>query len=284
MKYLFIGNRRFVLEELLKRSSDVAVYVMEKTHLHKENLLQQLPHKVIRTSEEVHRVLIDEEYDILISNGLPHILNLAKLPKKLFVNIHPSFLPDLRGVDPVLGSILFERDAGATCHIIDEGIDTGPIISQEKIPFSDDLHASLLYLLSFEAEKRCFISAWERNFIPIDQKQPTSTDTVYFTRSYNTKFLPLTGSDYEVIQTVKAFENKNQGARFLIDKQEFRCFDIWLSHNPFLLEMISQHEINSVAMVYEDTLIVKRNRSAIGLRHVEGNLDKNLVGKMIVGR
>lgn len=129
MKYLFIGNRRFVLEELLKRSSDVAVYVMEKTHLHKENLLQQLPHKVIRTSEEVHRVLIDEEYDILISNGLPHILNLAKLPKKLFVNIHPSFLPDLRGVDPVLGSILFERDAGATCHIIDEGIDTGPIIS-----------------------------------------------------------------------------------------------------------------------------------------------------------
>ena len=47
------------------------------------------------------------------------------MKKKKYVNIHPSFLPDLRGIDPVLGSILFKRDAGATCHIMSEKIDAG---------------------------------------------------------------------------------------------------------------------------------------------------------------
>ena len=70
----------------------------------------------------------------------------------------------MRGIDPVLGSILFKRDAGATCHIMSEKIDAGDIISQLKIPYSNDLDASLLYQLSFIAEKKVFHMALQKNF------------------------------------------------------------------------------------------------------------------------
>ncbi len=284
MKYLFIGNRRFVLEELLKCSENVEVCVIANTHLCKEPLLKKLNHTIVSSKAEVNNILKNHDYDLMISNGLPFILKLAELPTKPLVNIHPSFLPDLRGVDPVLGSILFKRDAGATCHIIDDGIDTGPLISQVKIPFTIDLHSSLLYPLSFEAEKICFHQAWERDFKPLVSNSMVTDGTIYFTRSTDTRLLPFTGTDDEIIQVVKAFDNINQGARFILNNSEWKCHDIWLSKNPFLLDRIKDYELNSVAMVFEDTLIIKREGSALGLRHTNVVDPISCLGEKISGR
>lgn len=284
MKYLFIGNRRFVLEELLAFTENVDVYVIANTHLHREPMLNSIDHSVLHSKEEVNEVLTTREYDIMISNGLPYILKPSDLPEVPLVNIHPSYLPDLRGVDPVLGSILFKRDAGATCHLIDKGIDTGPLISQVKIPFSDDLHASLLYPLSFEAEKICFRDGWDRQFRPINNESMSTDGTIYFTRSSSTRLLPFTESDEEILQVVKAFDNANQGARFYIDGHECRCHDAWVSRNPFLLEHIKKYQVNTVAMVFEDTIVVRREFGALGLRHSNIFNDQDLLGKPVSGR
>lgn len=284
MKYLFIGNRRFVLEELLKCSDNVEVYVIDNTHLCKEPLLKNIKHTILKSKADVNNILKTKEYDVMISNGLPFILKPSELPAKTLVNIHPSFLPDLRGVDPVLGAILFKRDAGASCHLIDEGIDTGPLISQVKIPFTLDLHASMLYPLSFKAEKMCFHQAWERNFQPLTTNPMNTDGTLYFTRSNDTRLLPLTGTDEEIIQVVKAFDNVNQGARFIINDTEWKCHDAWLSKNPFLLECIKTFKLNTIAMVFEDTLVIKRNGCALGLRHTNVYEPMSLVGEKIIGR
>lgn len=49
------------------------------------------------------------------------------------INIHPSFLPYNRGTYPNVWSIVDGTPAGATIHYIDEGVDTGDIISQREI-------------------------------------------------------------------------------------------------------------------------------------------------------
>jgi methionyl-tRNA formyltransferase len=54
--------------------------------------------------------------------------------KKGILNIHPSLLPKYRGVNPIREAIFNgDKETGVTLFLIDEMIDHGPIISQEKI-------------------------------------------------------------------------------------------------------------------------------------------------------
>lgn len=60
--------------------------------------------------------------------------NLLRIPPKGFVNIHPSLLPELRGATPIPFAILNELgETGVTIMLMDAGMDTGPILLQEKI-------------------------------------------------------------------------------------------------------------------------------------------------------
>lgn len=51
------------------------------------------------------------------------------------VNIHPALLPDFPGLDAI-GQALEAgvQETGVTVHFVDEGIDTGPVILQRRVP------------------------------------------------------------------------------------------------------------------------------------------------------
>ncbi len=49
------------------------------------------------------------------------------------INLHISYLPWNRGADPNLWSFLTKTPSGVTIHIMDSGLDTGPILVQRKI-------------------------------------------------------------------------------------------------------------------------------------------------------
>jgi len=55
------------------------------------------------------------------------------------VNIHPSLLPDFPGKDAI-GQALEAKSkwSGVTIHYVDEGMDTGPIIAQERIRLDEN--------------------------------------------------------------------------------------------------------------------------------------------------
>ncbi|MBI4306177.1 MAG: methionyl-tRNA formyltransferase, partial [Chloroflexi bacterium] len=58
----------------------------------------------------------------------PAILKVARLG---VLNIHPSLLPRHRGPSPVATAILEgDQHAGVTVMLLDEGMDTGPILAQ----------------------------------------------------------------------------------------------------------------------------------------------------------
>ena len=95
------------------------------------------------------------EADLFVSMSYNQIIKkeLLNIPSKGFINCHAGALPFYRGRS-VLNWVLIngEIEYGVTVHYIDEGIDTGDIIQQEKYVIDDkDDYCSLLS----KAENNC---------------------------------------------------------------------------------------------------------------------------------
>ena len=71
--------------------------------------------------------------DVGVVVGYGHILRseLLTLPRRGMVNVHPSLLPALRGAAPIEWTILQGIEStGVTIMLLDEGMDSGPILHQ----------------------------------------------------------------------------------------------------------------------------------------------------------
>ncbi len=81
---------------------------------------------------------------IICSYGKIIPKNILDLSAKGNLNIHPSLLPKLRGPSPIQSSILFEDQTGVSIMLVDELLDHGPVLMQEKIditwpPYEEEL-------------------------------------------------------------------------------------------------------------------------------------------------
>jgi len=70
---------------------------------------------------------------------------LLEIPRHGFVNLHPSLLPRHRGPSPIQWALVCgDRATGVTTIQIDEGMDTGPILLQRRVPIEPDETAEML--------------------------------------------------------------------------------------------------------------------------------------------
>jgi phosphoribosylglycinamide formyltransferase-1 len=73
---------------------------------------------------------------LVVCAGYMHLLSppfLARFPQRV-VNVHPSLLPAFPGTRAVEDALGAGADVtGVTVHLVDEGIDTGPILAQELL-------------------------------------------------------------------------------------------------------------------------------------------------------
>ena len=67
--------------------------------------------------------------------GYMHLLTPAFLARfDRIVNIHPSLLPAFPGTTPIEDALAARAaETGVTVHWVDEGVDTGPVIAQERV-------------------------------------------------------------------------------------------------------------------------------------------------------
>ena len=90
---------------------------------------------------DLNNKLEKENVDLICLAGFMTILSkyfLEKWKNKI-INIHPSLLPKFRGKDAVKKALESKiKTSGCTVHFVDEGIDTGKIIDQEKVMVSND--------------------------------------------------------------------------------------------------------------------------------------------------
>ena len=83
----------------------------------------------------------NEEYILFTGGGIVP-KSLLNIPNKKFLHIHPGFLPDQRGADGVLWSMVNNNKIGVSAIFLDEGIDTGDII---KSIYIESCHFDLSY-------------------------------------------------------------------------------------------------------------------------------------------
>lgn len=103
------------------------------------------------------------EIEFIVSYGYTHMIGVDVLdlfPERA-INLHISYLPWNRGADPNLWSFVDNTPKGVTIHLLDEGLDTGPILVQERIEVYRDDTLRTTYARLREKIEFLFREYWE---------------------------------------------------------------------------------------------------------------------------
>jgi methionyl-tRNA formyltransferase len=142
---------------------------------------------MLQTSGKVTAAGIPPPF-VIVSHGYRHILTPDVIAAaEVAVNVHIGYLPWNRGASPNLWSFVDGTPKGVTLHLMDAGIDTGPIIAQQQVPLSDLETLRSSYAKLQQAAFRLFVSTWpsirERTFVAVPQPEGGSFHTVAQTRA-----------------------------------------------------------------------------------------------------
>ncbi|MDO4552656.1 MAG: phosphoribosylglycinamide formyltransferase [Bacillota bacterium] len=110
------------------------------------------------------------ETDLVVLAGYMSVLPpaLIRAYRDRIINIHPALLPKFGGMGMygirVHRAVLAagEAESGATVHFVDEGVDTGRIILQERVPVLEGDSPETLAARVLEAEHRILPEAIRR--------------------------------------------------------------------------------------------------------------------------
>ncbi len=145
----------------------------------------------IRNELARHFYMVDslQEADLAVVAAYGHILNKQELeaPKYGCINIHPSLLPKYRGPSPIQTAILNgDKVSGITIIKMDEEIDHGLIIYQEKLELSDidnfDILSKKMFLKAVAVLPKIIEDFTSGKIDPIPQNHSQVTFCQHLTR------------------------------------------------------------------------------------------------------
>lgn len=159
MKLIFAGTPiagRIVLEKLIK-SHEISLVITRpdaptgrKRELVASDVAQfaqkhGLP--VLKTnkltSEQIEQIRVcDAELAVVVAFGA--IIPRPALDILPWWNLHFSILPKWRGASPLQHSLIYQEGQGVTVFELDDGLDTGPIVSSKEINLPSDAPAGEL--------------------------------------------------------------------------------------------------------------------------------------------
>ena len=92
--------------------------------------------------------LEEQSVSLVVLAGYMHLLTptfLDRFPDAV-VNVHPSLLPAFPGAHAVEEQLAAGvAESGASVHLVDEGVDSGPVLAQERVPVLADDTAETLH-------------------------------------------------------------------------------------------------------------------------------------------
>lgn len=86
--------------------------------------------------EALLQLLQEQEIDLIVLAGYMRIIGQTLLShySNRILNIHPSLLPSFPGLHGIKDAYEYGvKVTGVTVHLVDDGVDTGPIIAQEPV-------------------------------------------------------------------------------------------------------------------------------------------------------
>ena len=115
--------------------------------------------------EEVGRQLDAWQPDLVVLSGLMRLLPSALVARYAprIINTHPAYLPEFPGAHGVRDALAAgAAQTGASVIVVDDGVDSGPILAQERIPVQLDDTEETLHERIKPVERRLLIDVVRR--------------------------------------------------------------------------------------------------------------------------
>jgi methionyl-tRNA formyltransferase len=193
-KILFLGNKDIGYEcllHLIQHQQELNIDIIGVLSQNKgsitgkaSNLMALAQEHQIPALESLNEL---PEADFIISVQYHLILQKKHIQKakKQAINLHMAPLPDYRGCNQFSFAILDEaKEFGTTLHVLDEGIDSGDILFEDRFPIPAQIRVKDLYDLTYQKSvdlfKRRISRLLEGKYTPIPQKNLLSQRKTHF--------------------------------------------------------------------------------------------------------
>ena len=98
--------------------------------------------------------------DLVVSAGFMKLVGPPLLSRVPMVNTHPALCPAFPGMHGAADALAYGvKVTGATLFVVDEGVDTGPIVAQVTVPVDDDDTAASLHERIKVAERAMLVES-----------------------------------------------------------------------------------------------------------------------------
>jgi methionyl-tRNA formyltransferase len=284
MKILFIGSVDFsaqALEKLISLDANIiGICTLEKSSFNSDFFdLSRIAKKngiPVQYSDDINsKVSLDWikslSPDIIFCFGWSSLLKaeLLNIPSMGVLGFHPALLPQNRGRHPIIWSLaLGLSKTGSTFFFMNEGADSGDILSQKEIEISKEDDSSALYAkISSTALHQI------EDFLPelIEGKvnkiaQNHSLANYWRKRNYNDGKIDWRMTSDNILNLVKALNKPYPGAHFVYNE---------LTVKVFHLEILN-FELKNI----EPGKIISRDKNSLDVKSGDGAvrilLDSNL--------
>lgn len=180
----------------------------------------------VDVSNDFEQIL--ECYDLILSLHCGQIFPAVLVKSLPCINLHPGYIPYNRGVYSQVFSIINGLPFGATLHLMDEKLDQGKIIDQQRVPiFSWDTSLTV-YERTLEAERTLL----SRNLQAIiDNNFETSSPVAVGNINYKRDFANLCridlrkhGSFSEFIDLLRALSHGEYRNAYFVDEDGTKVY------------------------------------------------------------
>lgn len=113
-------------------------------------------------ANNIHEICVQHKVDLICLAGFMRILKLDFLSKwnNKVVNIHPSLLPDFKGLNAQEQALKAGvKTTGCTVHYVSSEVDSGDIIAQAVVPILQNDSVQSLSERILTEEHKCYVEA-----------------------------------------------------------------------------------------------------------------------------
>ena len=304
LKVIFMGTPIFsvpILEGLIENYNVIAVVTQPDKPVGRGGNISVSPIKELALKNNIqvlqpikiredYKSIIEMKPDIIITAAYGQIIpkEILDYPKYGCINVHASLLPKLRGGAPIHRAILNGMDkTGITIMYMNEGMDTGDIISTCEVSINDTDTMSMLHDKLSNMGKDLLITTLP-NIITgnINRiKQDDSEATYAYNIKKEDEKIDFNKSKLDIYNQIRGL-NSYPGAYAYLDNKRIK---IW---NSYITDKCYDLDNGCVSNIYKDGIGIKVSDGEVVITDIQiegkkrmlvSSIDKNsFKGKKLV--
>lgn len=251
LRILFIGcvvSSEILLNELIENDFEICgVITKEKSILNSDHvnlsgicLKNGIDYMYYENVSKKNLIdfICDKAPDIIYCFGWSHLLDaeVIQIPKLGVVGFHPTKLPMNRGRHPIIWALVLGLEKTAsTFFMIDEGADTGDIISQADVMIDLKDNAYTLYSKIMKVARKQVIHITKAFMNDEIVKVPQDSFYVNYwrKRTKDDGKIDFRMSSISIYNLVRALSRPYSGAHFIKDNIDYTVWEVEIVNDEF---------------------------------------------------